>query len=59
VYQEVRDAPTPVRYCGATASSRGGDAGVVLVDFVPGQGARPRWTGLDAPIAVHGPGGTR
>ena len=46
VYAEVRDHPTPVRYCGATASSRDGTAGVVLVDFVPGHGARPVWTAL-------------
>jgi DNA repair exonuclease SbcCD nuclease subunit len=58
-YREVRDEPTPVRYCGATASSRAGDAGVVLVDFVPGRGAHPRWTGLDPSITDHGPGGTR
>jgi DNA repair exonuclease SbcCD nuclease subunit len=45
-YEEVRDEPTPVRYCGATAASRDGAAGVVLVDFVPGAGARPRWVGL-------------
>jgi hypothetical protein len=47
IYSEVRDEPTPVRYCGATASSWRGDAGVVLVDSVPGFGARPLWRGLD------------
>jgi DNA repair exonuclease SbcCD nuclease subunit len=46
VYQEVRDEPTPVRYCGATATSRSGEPGIVLVDFVPGAGARPRWVTL-------------
>jgi DNA repair exonuclease SbcCD nuclease subunit len=47
IYREVRDDPTPVRYSGATASSRDGLPGVVLVDFVPGEGARPRWHPLD------------
>jgi DNA repair exonuclease SbcCD nuclease subunit len=45
-YLEVRDQPTPVRYPGATATSRDGTPGVVLVDFIPGTGARPRWVGL-------------
>jgi len=45
-YDEVRDAPTPARYPGATVASRDGEAGVVLVDFVPGAGARPRWVAL-------------
>ena len=45
-YLEVRDHPTPVRYPGATATSRNGMPGVVLVDFIPGTGARPRWVGL-------------
>jgi DNA repair exonuclease SbcCD nuclease subunit len=45
-YIEVRDEPTPVRYPGATAMSRDGKPGVVLVDFVPGTGARPRWVSL-------------
>lgn len=45
-YQEVRDDPTPARYPGATAYSRGGVPGLVLVDFVPGAGAQPRWVGL-------------
>ena len=45
-YLEVRDHPTPVRYPGATASSRSGAPGVVLVDFIPGTGARPRWIAL-------------
>jgi DNA repair exonuclease SbcCD nuclease subunit len=35
-YAEIRDEPTPVRYPGATAASRDGLAGLVLVDFVPG-----------------------
>jgi exonuclease SbcD len=48
----VRDAPAPVCYPGATAYSREGRPGVVLVDFVPGAGARPRWTPLEpAPLA--------
>jgi len=45
-YLEVRDHPTPVRYPGATARSRNGKPGVVIVDFVPGAGARPRWVAL-------------
>jgi DNA repair protein SbcD/Mre11 len=45
-YIEVRDDPTPVRYPGATAMSRDGKPGVVLVEFVPGKGARPRWVAL-------------
>jgi exonuclease SbcD len=45
-YLEVRDHPTPVRYPGATATSRNGKPGVVLVDFIPGTGARPRWVDL-------------
>ena len=46
-YVEVRDEPTPVRYPGATAWSKNGAPGVVLVDFVPGTGARPRWVALE------------
>ena len=45
-YLEIRDEPTPVRYPGATAFSKNGEPGVVLVDFVPGAGARPRWVAL-------------
>ena len=45
-YLEVRELPTPVRYPGATAMSRNGTPGVVIVDFVPGVGARPRWVGI-------------
>ena len=45
-YSEVRDQPTPARYAGATASSLGGEPGVVLVDFVPGSGAHPRVVAL-------------
>lgn len=45
-YSEVRDLPTPARYAGATASSLGGEPGAVLVDFVPGVGARPQWVPL-------------
>ena len=45
-YLEVRDQPTPVRYPGATARSRNGKPGVVIVEFVPGAGARPRWVEL-------------
>jgi hypothetical protein len=49
----VRDEPTPARYAGATASSLDGLPGVVLVDFVPGAGARPRWVALaDASIPM-------
>jgi DNA repair exonuclease SbcCD nuclease subunit len=47
VYDEVRDDPTPVRYSGATASSRDHKAGVVLVDFIPERGALPVWRELD------------
>jgi exonuclease SbcD len=47
-YAEIRDEPTPVRYPGATAASRDGLAGLVLVDFVPGGGAQPRWVALGA-----------
>lgn len=53
-YQEVRDAPTPVRYSGATAESLAGDPGIVLVDFVPGVGACPRSVPLDVPVAEAG-----
>jgi len=49
-YLEVRDLPTPVRYPGATATSRNGTPGVVLVDFIPGTGARPRWVGLGGSV---------
>jgi len=45
-YREVRDHPTPVRYPGATATSHQGRPGVVLVDFIPGAGAQPRWVAL-------------
>jgi DNA repair exonuclease SbcCD nuclease subunit len=45
-YLEIRDHPTPVRYPGATAWSRDGVPGVVVVEFVPGAGARPRWVAL-------------
>jgi DNA repair exonuclease SbcCD nuclease subunit len=52
-YSEVRDEPTPARYAGATASSLDGLPGVVLVDFVPDAGARPRWVALaDASIPM-------
>jgi DNA repair exonuclease SbcCD nuclease subunit len=50
-YWEIRNNPTPARYAGATASSLDGQAGVVLVDFVPGEGAQPRWVSL-APADV-------
>jgi len=46
-YREVRDHPTPARYPGATAVSRDGSPGAVLVEFIPGTGARPRWIRLD------------
>jgi DNA repair exonuclease SbcCD nuclease subunit len=45
-YWEIRNNPTPARYAGATASSLDGVPGVVLVDFVPGDGAQPRWVSL-------------
>jgi DNA repair exonuclease SbcCD nuclease subunit len=47
-YWEIRNNPTPARYAGATASSLDGQPGVVLVDFVPGEGAHPRWVSLAA-----------
>jgi exonuclease SbcD len=51
-YREVRDHPTPVRYSGATAEAHGpGSPGIVLVDFVPGVGARPRPIALGAAAA--------
>ena len=50
-YQEVRDEPTPVRYSGATAEALAGDPGVVLVEFVPGVGARPRSVAIAPPAA--------
>ena len=46
-YREVRDEPTPARYPGATAWSKDGKPGAILVDFVPGEGARPRWVALE------------
>jgi DNA repair exonuclease SbcCD nuclease subunit len=46
-YREVRDGATPVRYCGATAASRRGRAGAVLVELVPGTGTLARWVPLD------------
>jgi DNA repair exonuclease SbcCD nuclease subunit len=52
-YSEVRDEPTPARYAGATASSLDGLPGVVLVAFVPGVGARPRWVALATEPATH------
>ncbi len=54
-YEEVRNRPTPVRYCGATAASRGGVPGVVLVDFVPGEDTHPRWVPLgEGPTTAGG-----
>jgi DNA repair exonuclease SbcCD nuclease subunit len=51
-YRAVRDEPTPVRYSGATAEAHGaGNPGVVLVDFVPGTGARPRPVELAQAVA--------
>jgi exonuclease SbcD len=46
-YEEVRDGPTPAIYSGATASSRSGEAGAVVVELLPEVGARPRWVGLE------------
>jgi DNA repair exonuclease SbcCD nuclease subunit len=49
-YEEVRARPVPVFYCGATASSRNGTAGAMLVSFVPGEGARPQWVPLEEAV---------
>ena len=38
-----------VCYSGATASSRQGEAGCVIVSFVPGEATSLRWTPLPAP----------
>jgi DNA repair exonuclease SbcCD nuclease subunit len=45
-HQVVRDSPVPAVYPGATASSRKGEAGVVLVEFVPQAGATFQWAAL-------------
>jgi DNA repair exonuclease SbcCD nuclease subunit len=45
-HQVVRHEPCPVVYPGATARSFKGEPGVVLVDFVPGAPAEPRWVAL-------------
>lgn len=47
-HREVRGGPRPAFYAGATFASRGRVPGAVVVDFVPGVGAQPRWTGFDA-----------
>lgn len=48
-HRVVRDQPAPVVYPGATATSRRGEPGVVLVAFAPGLGATPRWVPLPVP----------
>jgi DNA repair exonuclease SbcCD nuclease subunit len=45
-HQVVRDSPVPAVYPGATASSRRGEPGVVLVEFAPGAGASFEWVAL-------------
>jgi DNA repair exonuclease SbcCD nuclease subunit len=45
-FEEVRTGASPVIYPGATAASQGSAAGAVVVDFVPGRGARPQWIEL-------------
>lgn len=45
-HQVVRDSPVPAVYPGATASSRKGEPGVVLVEFTPGTGASFEWVAL-------------
>jgi exonuclease SbcD len=45
-HRVVREAPTPACDPGATAMSRQGEPGVVLVDFTPPAGASLRWTPL-------------
>ena len=42
----VREAPRPALYPGATAYSRRGEPGVVLVDFTPDQGVTYEWSPL-------------
>jgi DNA repair exonuclease SbcCD nuclease subunit len=42
----LRDAPKPVLYPGATARSYHGAPGAVIVDFIPGTGARFAWMPL-------------
>lgn len=45
-HRVVRDDDVPAWFAGATAASRKGVAGAVIVDFVPAAGARPRWVEL-------------
>jgi DNA repair exonuclease SbcCD nuclease subunit len=58
-YREIRDGASPVRYCGATAASRRGLPGAVLVHLVPGSGAVPRWVPLVGDADGDGPGDGR
>src|SRR5579859_3089818 len=46
-YSELRGPAAPACYPGATASSLGQRPGALVVDFVPGNGATPRWVALD------------
>jgi hypothetical protein len=50
VYDEVRSDPAPVRYSGATASSRDRKPGVVLVEFIAERGVLPVWRELDVTL---------
>lgn len=45
-HQVLRDGPAPAVYPGATASSRRGEPGVVLVEFSPQSGAVFEWAAL-------------
>jgi len=45
-YRVMQDSPVPAVYPGATASSRKGEPGVVLVKFSPGAVATFEWAGL-------------
>lgn len=45
-HQVLRHSPVPAVYPGATASSRNGEPGVVLVEFTPEAGATFEWTAL-------------
>lgn len=51
-HRVLRGAPRPIVYPGATAASKAGEAGVVLVSLTPGVGASVEWTSL-APTAVR------
>ena len=45
-YRLLREAPRPAVYPGALARSRKGEPGVVVVDFVPGEGVSQEWAPL-------------